>query len=157
MPKITPNLWFDTQAREAAEYYCSIFPNSRMTQVTYYGENDRRPKGMELTVTYLLDGQEYTNINGGPEFVFDEAMSLLINCADQQEIDYYWDRLCDGGEPSMCGWLKDRYGVSWQVVPSDWNSWLDPSDGSRAERVMGAVYAMRKIDIAEIRRAADIA
>ncbi|MCU1377592.1 MAG: 3-demethylubiquinone-9 3-methyltransferase, partial [Acidimicrobiales bacterium] len=115
MPRITPNLWFDTQALEAAEFYVSVFPNSKVTDVTYYGEAGPGPAGTVLTVDFVLDGQEYTAINGGPHFTFDEAISLLVNCADQDEIDYYWAKLTEGGEESQCGWLKDRYGLSWQV------------------------------------------
>ena len=117
MPRITPNLWFDTQSEAAAEFYVSVFPNSKITNVTHYGEAGPRPAGMVLTVDFVLDGQEYTAINGGPEFTFDEAISLLINCDDQEEIDYYWEKLTDGGEEGPCGWLKDKFGLSWQVCP----------------------------------------
>ena len=120
MPSITPNLWFDTEAEEAAEFYCSIFPNSKITAVTHYTEGSPREAGMVLTVSFVLDGQEFTAINGGPEFTFTEAISLAVNCADQAEVDYYWEKLGAGGEEGQCGWLKDRYGLSWQVVPSGW-------------------------------------
>ncbi len=115
MPRITPNLWFDTESKDAAEFYVSVFPNSRITVVTHYGDAGPRPAGMVLTVEFVLDGMGFTAINGGPEFIFDEAVSFLIDCADQDEIDYYWDKLSDGGQEGQCGWLKDRYGVSWQV------------------------------------------
>ena len=116
MPRITPNLWFDNESEEAAAFYVSVFPNSRITAVSRYPEGAPQPAGTVLTVDFVLDGQEYTAINGGPQFPFTEAISLLVNCADQEEIDYYWDALSAGGEEGQCGWLKDRYGVSWQVV-----------------------------------------
>jgi len=118
MPRITPNLWFDTEGRAAAEFYVSVFPNSAITNVNYRGEGAPGEAGTELTVDFVLDGQAYTAINGGPQFTFDEAISLLINCADQDEVDYYWAKLSDGGEESRCGWLKDRFGLSWQIVPA---------------------------------------
>ena len=155
MPRITPNLWFDDQGLEAAEFYCSIFPNSKVTTVTHYGEAGPGPAGSVLTVDFLLDGQEYTAINGGPQFKFDEAISLLINCADQDEIDYYWDKLTEGGEESQCGWLKDRYGLSWQVVPEGWADVLQDPDPSRAERAMQAMFGMKKLDLAALQAAAD--
>ena len=155
MPRITPNLWFDTQAEEAAAYYTSVFPNSAITDVTHYGEGGPRPAGTVLTVDFTLDGQEYTAINGGPQFTFDEAISLLINCADQDEIDYYWDTLSDGGEEGPCGWLKDRYGLSWQVVPAGWAELLHDPDPLRVQRAMAAVFSMKKIDLAAVHAAAD--
>ena len=117
---------------EAAEFYVSVFPHSEITNISYYGEAGPGPAGTVLTVDFVLDGQEYTAINGGPLFTFDEAISLLINCADQDEIDYYWDKLTDGGEESMCGWLKDRFGLSWQVVPADFNDLQNDPDPGRA-------------------------
>ena len=155
MPRITPNLWFDTQALEAAEFYVSVFPNSSVTNVLYYTEAGPGPAGTVLTVDFVLDGQEYTGINGGPIFTFDEAISFLINCADQDEIDYYWTTLTDGGEESQCGWLKDRYGVSWQVVPEGWAEVLQDPDTDRTTRAMTAMLGMKKIDIAAIHAAAD--
>jgi predicted 3-demethylubiquinone-9 3-methyltransferase (glyoxalase superfamily) len=155
MPRITPNLWFDTQAEEAAEFYVSIFPNSKVTDVTYYTDAGPRPAGTVLTVSFLLDGQEITAINGGPEFTFSEAVSLLINCADQDEVDYYWAKLTDGGEESQCGWLKDRYGLSWQVVPEGWASLFTDADPARVDRVMQAMFQMRKLDLAALQAAAD--
>ena len=119
MPRITPNLWFDTESEEAAAFYVSVFPNSKITGVTHYGEGGPRPADMVMTVDFVLDGQEFTAINGGTQFTFDEAISLLVNCADQAEIDYYWSSLSEGGEEGQCGWLKDKYGLSWQVVPAD--------------------------------------
>jgi predicted 3-demethylubiquinone-9 3-methyltransferase (glyoxalase superfamily) len=155
MPRITPNLWFDTQSEEAAEFYVSVFPNSRIRTISYYGEAGPRPAGTVLTVDFVLDGQEYTAINGGPEFTFDEAISLLINCADQEEVDYYWDKLSEGGEKGPCGWLKDRYGLSWQVVPEELTALITDPDKERAQRAMKAMLGMNKLDIAALHAAAD--
>jgi predicted 3-demethylubiquinone-9 3-methyltransferase (glyoxalase superfamily) len=155
MPRITPNLWFDTESEEAAEFYVSIFPNSAITAVTHYTEGSPRPAGTVLTVDFTLDGQEYTAINGGPQFHFDEAISLLITCADQGEIDYYWSKLTDGGQEGPCGWLKDRYGLSWQVVPDGWGELMRDPDRGRARRAMAAVLGMKKIDVAAVYAAAD--
>ncbi len=154
MPRITPNLWFDDNGEEAAEFYCSVFPNSKITKVTRYTEAGPGPTGSVVTVDFVLDGQEYTVINGGPEFRFNEAISLLINCADQEEVDYYWSKLTDGGEEGPCGWLKDRYGVSWQVVPAGMEELFADADPERARRAMEAMLKMRKLDIAELERAA---
>src|SRR5688572_23132583 len=131
--KITPNLWFDTDAEEAAEFYCSVFPNSRVVSVLNYPEASDRA-GTPVTVEWELDGQRFVGINGGPDFKFSEAVSLSIECKDQEEIDYYWDRLTDGGEESMCGWLKDRYGLSWQVVPEGIDALFADPDRERAGR-----------------------
>ena len=155
MPTITPNLWFDTQAEEAAEFYVSVFPNSKITDVSHYGEAGPREAGMVLTVDFVLDGQRFTAINGGPQFTFDEAVSLLIECADQDEVDHYWEKLTDGGEESQCGWLKDRYGLSWQVVPSGMNDVMNDPDPARADRAMKAMLGMRKLDVAALQAAAD--
>jgi predicted 3-demethylubiquinone-9 3-methyltransferase (glyoxalase superfamily) len=152
MPRITPNLWFDTEAEEAARFYTSVFPNSRITGRTHYPEGAPGPAGTVMTVTFELDGQEYTAINGGPQFTFDEAVSFLVNCADQDEIDHYWSKLSAGGEESQCGWLKDRFGVSWQVVPADWEATLQ-GDPAVAQRAMQAVLGMKKIDLAAIEAA----
>jgi predicted 3-demethylubiquinone-9 3-methyltransferase (glyoxalase superfamily) len=156
MPRITPNLWFDTQSMEAAEFYVSIFPNSKVTNVTYYNEAGPGPAGTVLTVDFVLDGQEYTALNGGPIFTFNEAISLLVNCADQAEIDYYWEKLIvGGGEESQCGWLKDKFGLSWQVVPVGWEKMLNDPDPARAERAVKAMLGMKKLDIAALEAAAD--
>jgi predicted 3-demethylubiquinone-9 3-methyltransferase (glyoxalase superfamily) len=155
MPKITPNLWFDTQGEEAAEFYCSIFPNSKITNVTYYGEAGPGPAGTVVTVDFVLDGQEYTAINGGPEFTFTEAISLLINCEDQEEVDYYWSKLTDGGQEIQCGWLKDRYGLSWQVCPVGMLELLNDPDPERSQRAMRAMLGMTKLDLAALQAAAD--
>jgi predicted 3-demethylubiquinone-9 3-methyltransferase (glyoxalase superfamily) len=156
MPQITPNLWFDTQALEAAEFYVSIFPNSKITNVTHYNEAGPREAGTVLTVDFVLDGQRHTALNGGPQFTFDEAISLLVDCDDQEEVDYYWDKLREGGgEESVCGWLKDRFGLSWQVVPTAANELFDDSDPERSARAMKAMFGMRKLDLAALRAAAD--
>ena len=155
MPRITPFLWFDTEAEEAAEFYCSIFPNSKITAVSHYTEAGPRPVGMVMTVSFVLDGQEYTALNGGPEFKFNEAISLMINCADQAEVDYYWEKLTDGGQEIECGWLKDRYGLSWQVIPAGWEEVYTSGDPGRAERAMQAMMGMKKLDLAALQAAAD--
>ncbi len=150
MPRITPNLWFDSESKDAAEFYVSVFPNSQITNVSHYGE-----AGTVLTVDFQLDGQEYTAINGGPHFTFSEAISLLISCADQDEVDYYWSTLSEGGEEGQCGWLKDRYGLSWQVVPVGMGEILGDPDEGRAQRAMKAMLTMRKLDLAALNAAAD--
>ena len=155
MPKITPNLWFDTHAEEAAEFYCSIFPNSKITDVTHYTEAGPGPVGTVLTVEFELDGQPFVGINGGPAFTFDEAVSFQIDCADQAEVDFYWDKLTDGGEESQCGWLKDRYGLSWQVVPVGMAELFNDADPQRAARAMQAMLGMKKLDVAALQAAAN--
>ena len=155
MPSITPNLWFDQNALEAAEFYVSIFPNSKITNVTHYTEAGPGEPGTVLTVDFELDGQRHTGVNGGPAFTFDEAISLLIECADQAEVDYYWDKLTDGGEESQCGWLKDRFGLSWRVVPGGMEELFADPDPTRAERVMRAMLGMKKLDLAAMMAAAD--
>ncbi len=155
MPRITPNLWFDTESEEAAAFYVSVFPNSTIKSVTYYGDAGPRPAGMVLAVEFLLDGQEFIAINGGPEFTFSEAISLLITCADQAEIDYYWDKLTDGGEEGPCGWLKDKYGLSWQVAPAGMDAMLSDPNDERGQRAMRAMFGMKKIDVAALHAAAD--
>ncbi len=154
MPKITPNLWFDTEALEAAEFYCSIFPNSEVTAVLHHTGAGQGEPGSVLTVDFVLDGQRFTAINGGPLFKFNEALSLLIDCADQAEVDYYWERLSAGGEEGPCGWLKDRYGLSWQVVPARFEELVRDPDPERARRTMEAMYEMKKLDVATLEAAA---
>jgi predicted 3-demethylubiquinone-9 3-methyltransferase (glyoxalase superfamily) len=154
-PRITPNLWFDTEAEEAADFYVSVFENSRVVSVAHYTEGAPRPAGMVMTVTFELDGQRFVGINGGPEFKFDEAVSLEITCKDQAEVDYYWERLTEGGEEGPCGWVKDRYGLSWQVVPEGMEELFADDDPARAQRAMQAMLQMRKLDIAALRSAAD--
>ncbi|GAA1301848.1 VOC family protein [Pseudonocardia xinjiangensis] len=153
--KIIPNLWFDTEAEEAAAFYLSVFPNSRIRKVSHYGEGGPRPAGMVMTVEFELDGQRFVGINGGPEFTFDEAVSFQISCENQEEVDHYWDRLSDGGEEGPCGWLKDRFGLSWQVVPTAFEELLADPDPARAQRAMQAMFSMTKLDIAALRSAAD--
>lgn len=155
MPRITPNLWFDTQALEAAEFYVSIFPDSSIGEVTHYIEGSPGPAGTVQTVNFSLDGQPFTAINGGPQFTFSEAVSLLIDCADQTELDYYWEKLTDGGEPVQCGWLRDRYGLSWQVVPEGWEALMNDPDPDRVARATAAMLSMVKLDIAALEAAAD--
>jgi predicted 3-demethylubiquinone-9 3-methyltransferase (glyoxalase superfamily) len=154
MPKITPCLWFDTQAEDAANFYTSIFKNARIIDVSRYGEAGPRPAGTVLTVVFELDGQRITALNGGPEFTFSEAVSFQVDCADQAEVDYFWERLGDGGEESMCGWLKDRFGFSWQIVPRRMMELLGDPDPARAQRAMAAMLQMRKLDVSELERAA---
>jgi predicted 3-demethylubiquinone-9 3-methyltransferase (glyoxalase superfamily) len=155
MPRIAPNLWFDTEGLQAAEFYLSVFPNSEITNVTHYGDAGPGTAGTVLTVDFVLDGQEYTAINGGPNFTFDEAISLLINCADQDEVDHYWAKLSAGGEEGQCGWLKDKYGLSWQVVPGGMGEILGDPDPERSHRAMQAMLEMKKLDLAAMRAAAD--
>ncbi|MET9111799.1 VOC family protein [Streptomyces zhihengii] len=155
MPRITPNLWFDTQGKEAAEFYVSVFPDSRITHVSYYGEAGPGPAGTVLTVDFVLGGSPFTAINGGPQFTFTEAVSLLVDCANQEEVDHYWARLGEGGQEGPCGWLKDRYGLSWQVVPAALGELLEDPDPERAQRAMKAMLGMHKLDVAALRAAAD--
>jgi len=153
--KIVPNLWFDTEAEEAAAFYISVFKDSRIVYVTHYTEAGPREAGTVMTVEFELDGQRFIGINGGPEFSFDEAVSFEIECEDQDEIDYYWEQLSEGGEEGPCGWLKDRFGLSWQVVPIGMEELFADPDKGRAERAMKAMLGMRKLDIAALRSAAD--
>jgi predicted 3-demethylubiquinone-9 3-methyltransferase (glyoxalase superfamily) len=153
--KITPNLWFDTEAEEAAEFYVSVFKDSRIVSETHYTEAGPREAGMVMTVDFELNGLRFTGINGGPDFKFDEAVSFLISCEDQDEVDYYWEKLSDGGSEGPCGWLKDRYGLSWQVVPTGMEELFADPDPQRAERAMKAMLKMSKLDIAALREAAD--
>jgi len=153
--KIVPNLWFDTESEPAAEFYISVFDNSRIANVTHYTEAGPRPVGEVMTVEFELEGQRFVAINGGPQFTFDEAVSFAIECETQEEIDYFWERLSDGGEEGPCGWLKDRYGLSWQVVPTGIEELFADPDRKRSERAMRAMLEMKKIDIAALRSAAD--
>ncbi|MEA2825993.1 MAG: hypothetical protein QOG43_432 [Actinomycetota bacterium] len=156
--KITPCLWFDDQGEEAARYYTGIFENSRIVQVSHYGSAGPRPAGMVMMVDFELDGQPFLALNGGPEFTFDEAVSFQVNCESQEEIDRFWTALSDGGEEGPCGWLKDKFGVSWQIVPTTlMNEMLRDPDTEKMQRVMAAVLGMGKLDIAELQRAADAA
>ena len=153
--RIVTNLWFDTQAEEAAKFYCSIFERSRIVSVARYPEGSPGPAGEVMTVEWELDGQRFIGINGGPQFTFSEAVSLMVNCEDQDEIDHYWSRLTEGGEEGPCGWCKDRYGLSWQVVPTGMDELFSDPDPSRAQRAMQAMLQMRKLDVAALRAAAD--
>jgi predicted 3-demethylubiquinone-9 3-methyltransferase (glyoxalase superfamily) len=153
--KIVPNLWFDTQAEEAANFYVSVFKSSRILNVSHYTEAGPREPGLVMTVEFELDGQRFVGINGGPEFTFDEAVSFQIDCEDQDEIDYYWKTLSEGGEEGPCGWLKDRFGLSWQVVPKGIDELFNDPDPQRASRAMKAMLGMGKLDIAALKAAAD--
>jgi predicted 3-demethylubiquinone-9 3-methyltransferase (glyoxalase superfamily) len=154
--KIVPNLWFDTQAEEAAHFYISVFKNSRLVSIAHYPEGAPGGRdGTVMTVEFELDGQRFVGINGGPQFTFDEAVSFQITCETQDEVDYYWERLTEGGQESQCGWLKDRYGVSWQVVPAGLEELFSDGDPARAQRAMQAMLPMRTLDIAALCHAAD--
>ena len=154
MQKITPCLWFDTEGEEAAKFYTSVFPNSRIVEVTRYGSAGPRAEGLVMTVTFELDGQMFTALNGGPDFTFDEAISFEVSCESQEEVDSYWKTLSEGGEEGPCGWLKDRFGVSWQIIPTVLPRLLADPDQEKAQRVMAAMLKMRKIEIDELERAA---
>lgn len=155
--KITPCLWFDDQAEEAAKFYVSIFKNSKVKSITRYGEAgtqaSRRPKGSVMTVTFEIEGQEFVALNGGPLFKFTEAISLMVKCETQKEIDDMWEKLSSGGEEGPCGWLKDKYGLSWQIVTSGIDEMLNDKDGNKSERVMAAILEMTKPDLQRVRRA----
>lgn len=156
LTKITPCLWFDTEGEAAATHYTSIFPNSRIVHVSHYGSAGPRPAGMVMTVTFELDGQLFVALNGGPEFTFDEAISFQVSCDSQEEIDDYWKRLSDGGSEGPCGWLKDKFGVSWQIVPTGFiDAVLRDPDKDKSQRALRAVLGMGKIDIAAVQRAID--
>jgi predicted 3-demethylubiquinone-9 3-methyltransferase (glyoxalase superfamily) len=155
MQKTRPCLWFDTQAEDAAKFYTSVFKNSEITEISRYGEAGPGPAGSVLTVAFTLDGDEYLALNGGPEFTFNEAVSFQINCDTQAEVDHFWNNLSDGGEEGPCGWLKDRFGLSWQVVPTALPRLLSDPDPERANRAMKAMLSMGKLDIAALEKAAD--
>jgi predicted 3-demethylubiquinone-9 3-methyltransferase (glyoxalase superfamily) len=154
MQKITPCLWFDTEGEEAAQFYTSVFPNSRIVEVTRYGSAGPRDEGTVMTVSFELDGQGFVALNGGPDFTFNEAISLQVDCDSQDEVDSYWNALSEGGEEGPCGWLKDKYGVSWQIVPRVLTELISDSDQEKAQRVMAAMLKMRKIEIGELEKAA---
>lgn len=155
MQKITPFLWFNNQAEEAANFYVSLFKNSRIINVARYGEAGPGPKDTAMTVTFELVGQRYIALNGGPQFKFTEAFSLLINCETQDEVDTLWEKLSAGGERTCCGWLKDKYGLSWQVIPTVLSEMLQDKDPQKSQRVMQAMRQMTKIDIALLKQAYD--
>jgi predicted 3-demethylubiquinone-9 3-methyltransferase (glyoxalase superfamily) len=155
MKKIVPMLWFDTQAEEAANFYCSVFRNSKVTKVTHYGEGAPAPKGSVMTVSFELDGQPFTALNAGPQFTFNESISWVVSCDSQEEVDAYWSKLtANGGQESMCGWLKDKYGMSWQITPTRLIELVTDKDRDKANRVFQAMMQMKKIDIAALERAA---
>src|SRR5882672_3506211 len=153
MQKITPFLWFDGKAEEAMNFYISIFKNSKILSVTRYGEAGPGPKGTVMTTQFELNGQEFIALNGGPQFTFTEAISFVVNCETQQEVDELWEKLSAGGQKSRCGWLKDKYGLSWQVVPTALVEMLQDKDAKKSNRVMQAMLQMNKIDIETLRRA----
>jgi predicted 3-demethylubiquinone-9 3-methyltransferase (glyoxalase superfamily) len=159
MQKITPCLWFDSQAEEAAKFYVSIFKNSRIGNMTRYGEAGAevsgRPKGSVMTVTFEIEGQEFVALNGGPHFKFSEAISFMVKCETQNEIDEMWEKLSQGGKEGQCGWLKDKYGLSWQIVSPVWDEMLRDKDVKKSERVMKAILQMSKPDIKTLKQAYD--
>lgn len=159
LQKITPNLWFDGQAEEAVNYYLTIFKNSKTGRISRYGEEGKeihkKPVGSILTIEFDLEGQSFLALNGGPEFKFNEAISFIINCETQEEIDYYWNKLIQGGDEKaqICGWLKDKYGVSWQVVPVQLNAMLADTDTVKTERVMKELFKMKKLELSVFQKA----
>ena len=154
MKNIVPCLWFDTEGEAAAELSTSVFPNSKILEIARYGEAGPRPAGTVMTVSFELNGQEFLALNGGPEFTFSEAVSFQVMCEGQDEVDHFWSKLGDGGEHGPCGWLKDRFGLSWQIVPTRLGELLGDPDPARAQRAMTAMLGMGKLDIAELERAA---
>nr|WP_312639988.1 VOC family protein [Candidatus Nitrospira allomarina] len=157
MQKISPCLWFDNQAEEAVNFYVSIFKNTKIGNITHYGEEGAkvsgRPKGSVMTVTFQLDGQEFMALNGGPHFRFTEAVSFIIHCASQEEVDELWEKLSDGGEKGQCGWLKDKYGLSWQIVPTVLSEMMQSHDHKKTNRVMSTLLQMKKLDIKRLQEA----
>jgi predicted 3-demethylubiquinone-9 3-methyltransferase (glyoxalase superfamily) len=154
MQNITPCLWFDTDGEDAANFYTSIFPNSKIRHIERYGSAGPRAEGTVMTVSFELDGQEFLALNGGPRFKFSEAISFQVSCKDQDEVDKYWNELSEGGEEGPCGWLKDKFGLSWQIVPTALPELLSNPDKEKAQRVMAAMLEMKKIEIDELERAA---
>ncbi len=152
--KITPFLWFDSQAEEAAKFYTSIFKNSKIETIARYGDEGPGPKGTVMTVGFEIEGQAFAALNGGPNFKFSEAISFVVNCETQEEIDYYWDQLLAGGAAQQCGWLKDKYGVSWQIVPTMLPALLTDKDPAKSKRVMQAMMQMIKLDVGKLKQAA---
>jgi predicted 3-demethylubiquinone-9 3-methyltransferase (glyoxalase superfamily) len=154
MQNLTPCLWFDTEGEEAANFYTSVFPNSKILDIARYGSAGPRPEGSVMTVSFELDGQEFLALNGGPQFTFSEAISFQVSCKNQEEVDAYWSKLSEGGEEGPCGWLKDKFGLSWQIVPTALPELLGDPDKEKAQRVMAAMLEMKKIEIGELERAA---
>lgn len=155
MPAITPNLWFDTNGEQAVDHYVSIFPDSSVGAVTHYAEGGPGEPGTVMTIDFTLDGTKFTIINGGPQFTFTEAVSFLIECADQDEVDYYWDKLGADGSYGPCGWLKDKFGLSWQVVPTGFEEMMTSSDTAAAQRAVAAMMEMGKLELAKLQAAYD--
>jgi len=155
MQKVTPCLWFDTEGEEAATFYSSVFPNSRIVHVARYGSAGPRPEGTVMTVEFELDGQRFVALNGGPEFTFSEAISFQVDCETQEEVDAFWSKLSEGGEEGPCGWLKDKFGLSWQIIPTELPKLLSDPDPGRAQRAMQCMLQQNKLDIEAIRKAAD--
>jgi len=155
MQKITPFLWFDGNVEEAVNFYISIFKNSKVVSMSRYGEEGPGPKGAVMVARFNLEGQEFLALNGGPEYTFTPAVSFLVDCQTQQEVDHYWERLSEGGEEVQCGWLKDKFGLSWQVVPSVLGDMLQDEDDKKSESVMKAMLQMRKLNIAKLKQAYD--
>jgi predicted 3-demethylubiquinone-9 3-methyltransferase (glyoxalase superfamily) len=159
--KITPNFWFDDQAEEAARFYTNVFKDSRVGRITHYGtegyEIHKRPAGSVMTVNFVIEGQEFVALNGGPHFKFNESISFVINCETQKELDYYWSKLNEGGDPKaqQCGWLKDKFGVSWQIVPVLLDEMIADTDKEKSGRVMNAMLQMKKLDIEMLKKAYD--
>jgi predicted 3-demethylubiquinone-9 3-methyltransferase (glyoxalase superfamily) len=153
MQKITPCLWFDTQGEEAANFYTTVFENSKILDVVRYGAAGPGPEGSVMTVTFELDGQKLVALNGGPQFTFDEAISFQVSCETQDEVDYFWSKLSEGGEEGPCGWLKDKYGVSWQIIPTALPELMSDPDPEKSQQAMKAMLGMRKIDLEVLRRA----
>jgi predicted 3-demethylubiquinone-9 3-methyltransferase (glyoxalase superfamily) len=152
--KITPFLWFDNQAEEAMKFYLSIFKNSKAGKITRYGDAGPGPKGTVMTASFQVEGQEFVALNGGPQFKFSEAISFVVNCKTQEEVDYYWEKLSAGGKEQMCGWLKDKYGLCWQIVPTALPELMSSPDPKKAQRAMQAMLQMKKLDIAALKQAA---
>jgi predicted 3-demethylubiquinone-9 3-methyltransferase (glyoxalase superfamily) len=155
MQKITPFLWFDDQAEEAARFYTSVFKNSKLGNVSRYGDTGPGPKGRVMVAQFQLEGQDFLALNGGPQFKFTEAVSFVVNCETQDEVDYFWEKLSEGGRTSQCGWLKDKFGLSWQIVPTAMGRLLGGKDPAKSQRAMQAMLQMTKIDIAALQRAYD--
>ena len=154
MDQITPCLWFDTEGEEAAKFYTSIFPNSKIVDVAHYGEAGPRPAGTVMAVSFELNGQKFVALNGGPQFTFSEAISFQVGCEDQAEVDRFWNKLTEGGEEGQCGWLKDKFGLSWQIFPKALPKLLGDPDREKAQRAMAAMLKMKKIDLGALEQAA---
>jgi predicted 3-demethylubiquinone-9 3-methyltransferase (glyoxalase superfamily) len=153
MQKITPFLWFDGKAEEAMRFYVSIFKNSKVGAITRYGDAGPGPKGTVMVVTFQLDGQEFIALNGGPQFTFSPAISFVVNCETQEEVDAFWEKLSEGGEKQQCGWLRDKYGLSWQIVPAALGEMMQDKDAGKSQRVMKAMLQMNKLDIERLKQA----